>query len=100
MIQKAKGGEKLPVYGDGKNIRDWINVKDHCEAIDVVLHKGKDGEVYNIGGEDEKYNKSSALFELSGDSVESLKWKKLDQKLQYPRVNHVSFLIPDTCNPY
>ena len=53
-----------------------------------------------IGGEDIKYNKSSALFELSGDSVESLKWKKLDQKLQYPRSNHVSFLIPDTCNPY
>ena len=56
MIQKAKNGEKLPVYGDGKNIRDWIHVQDHCEAIDVVLHKGKDGEVYNIGGQDEKRN--------------------------------------------
>ncbi len=56
MIQKAKNGEKLPVYGDGKNIRDWIHVQDHCEAIDVVLHKGKDGEVYNIGGLDEKRN--------------------------------------------
>jgi len=56
MIQKAKNGEKLPVYGDGKNIRDWIHVQDHCEAIDVVLHKGKNGEVYNIGGQDEKRN--------------------------------------------
>ena len=56
MIQKAKNNEKLPVYGNGKNIRDWIHVQDHCEAIDVVLHKGKDGEVYNIGGEDEKRN--------------------------------------------
>ena len=56
MIQKAKNNEKLPVYGDGRNIRDWIHVQDHCEAIDTVLHKGKDGEVYNIGGLDEKRN--------------------------------------------
>ena len=56
MIQKAKNNEKLPVYGNGKNIRDWIHVYDHCEAIDVVLHKGKNGEVYNIGGLDEKRN--------------------------------------------
>jgi len=56
MIQKAKEGKKLPVYGNGKNIRDWVHVQDHCEAIDVVLHKGKDGEVYNIGGECEKRN--------------------------------------------
>ena len=56
MIEKAKSGEKLPVYGDGKNIRDWIHVQDHCEAIDVVLHKGKNGEVYNIGGEHEMRN--------------------------------------------
>ena len=56
MIHKAKSGEKLPVYGDGKNIRDWIHVQDHCEAIDVVLHKGGPGEIYNIGGLDEKRN--------------------------------------------
>ena len=56
MIQRAKKGEKLPVYGDGRNIRDWIHVQDHCEAIDVVLHKGRNGEVYNIGGQDEKRN--------------------------------------------
>jgi dTDP-glucose 4,6-dehydratase len=56
MVQKLKNGEKVPVYGNGKNIRDWIHVKDHCEAIDRVLHKGKDGEVYNIGGESEKRN--------------------------------------------
>ena len=43
---------------------------------------------------------TECLFELSGDSIESLKWKKLDQKLQYPRSHPVSFLIPDTCNPY
>ncbi len=56
MIQKAKNNEKVPVYGDGRNIRDWIHVQDHSEAIDVVLHKGKDGEIYNIGGEDERRN--------------------------------------------
>jgi len=56
MIEKAKNNEKLPVYGDGRNIRDWIHVQDHCEAIDVVLHKGGEGEVYNIGGLDEKRN--------------------------------------------
>ena len=56
MIKNAKEGKNLPVYGDGKNIRDWVHVQDHCEAIDVVLHKGKDGDVYNIGGECEKRN--------------------------------------------
>ena len=56
MIQKIRNSEKVPVYGDGKNIRDWVHVQDHCEAIDVVLHKGRDGEVYNIGGEDERRN--------------------------------------------
>lgn len=56
MIKKAKNNEKLPVYGTGKNIRDWLYVEDHCSAIDVVLHKGKKGEIYNIGGNNEKTN--------------------------------------------
>jgi dTDP-glucose 4,6-dehydratase len=56
MIAKALEGEKLPVYGDGKNIRDWIYVEDHCSAIMEVLHKGDNGEVYNIGGNNEWYN--------------------------------------------
>jgi len=56
MIAKAKDGEKLPVYGDGKNIRDWLYVEDHCSAICEVLHKGKIGEVYNIGGNNEWFN--------------------------------------------
>ena len=46
----------MPVYGDGLNVRDWLYVYDHCEAIDVVLHKGKVGEIYNIGGHNEKTN--------------------------------------------
>ena len=56
LVHNIREGIQVPIYGDGKNIRDWINGQDHCEAIDVVLHKGKDGEVYNIGGECEKRN--------------------------------------------
>ncbi|MFS0576489.1 dTDP-glucose 4,6-dehydratase [Sporosarcina sp. 179-K 3D1 HS] len=56
MIHKALREEKLPLYGDGKNRRDWIHVEDHCRAIDIVLEKGKIGEVYNIGGNHEREN--------------------------------------------
>lgn len=56
MITNALEGKPLPVYGDGRNIRDWLHVEDHCRAIDVVLHNGKEGEVYNIGGNNEWKN--------------------------------------------
>ena len=56
MIKNTKAGKKLPVYGDGRNIRDWIHVSDHCSGIDTVLHGGKIGEVYNIGGKNEVRN--------------------------------------------
>jgi dTDP-glucose 4,6-dehydratase len=56
MIINAFKGKSLPVYGDGQNIRDWLHVKDHCSAIDLVIHKGKSGEVYNIGGHNERTN--------------------------------------------
>ena len=56
MINNCKTGKPLPVYGDGMQIRDWLHVSDHCAAIDTVLHKGADGEVYNIGGNNEKAN--------------------------------------------
>ena len=49
-------GKKVPIYGTGKNIRDWIHVNDHCRAVDFLLHKGKTGEIYNIGGGSEKTN--------------------------------------------
>ena len=49
-------GKPLPVYGDGQNIRDWLYVGDHCHALDVVIHKGKPGETYNIGGNNEVKN--------------------------------------------
>ena len=56
MINNCLKGQQLPVYGDGMQIRDWLHVKDHCTGIDTVLHKGKMGEVYNIGGNNEKAN--------------------------------------------
>jgi len=56
MIHNCLNGKELPVYGDGMQVRDWLHVSDHCSAIDTVLHKGKDGEVYNIGGNNEKAN--------------------------------------------
>lgn len=56
MILRALKDELLLVYGNGENIRDWLYVEDHCTAIDLILHNGKDGEVYNIGGHNEKTN--------------------------------------------
>lgn len=56
MIINALNDKPLPVYGDGLNVRDWLHVEDHCRAIDLVLHKGKVGEVYNVGGHNEKTN--------------------------------------------
>lgn len=56
MIKQALAGKKLPVYGRGLNIRDWLYVEDHCKAIDLILRNGKVGEVYNIGGHNEMRN--------------------------------------------
>ena len=56
MISKALKNEPLPVYGDGKNVRDWLHVEDHCRAIDLILHQGRVGDVYNIGGQNERTN--------------------------------------------
>ncbi|WP_430111625.1 dTDP-glucose 4,6-dehydratase [Paenibacillus sp. B1-33] len=56
MIANALNDKQLPIYGDGLNIRDWLYVEDHCSAIDLVIHKGCNGEVYNIGGNNERTN--------------------------------------------
>lgn len=56
MIHNALNGKKLPVYGDGKNVRDWLYVMDHAKAIDLVIQKGKPGQIYNVGGHNEKQN--------------------------------------------
>jgi dTDP-glucose 4,6-dehydratase len=56
IIKNILEGKSLPVYGNGTNVRDWLYVEDHCKAIDLVLHKGRAGEVYNVGGHNEKQN--------------------------------------------
>jgi dTDP-glucose 4,6-dehydratase len=56
LIKNILEGRKLPVYGDGSNVRDWLYVEDHCKALDVVLHNAKPGEIYNVGGKNEKQN--------------------------------------------
>ena len=56
MISKAINNANLPVYGNGLNVRDWLHVYDHCTAIDLIIHEGKIGEIYNIGGNNEKSN--------------------------------------------
>ena len=56
IIRKAIFGEEIPIYGDGKNVRDWLYVSDHCKGIELVFKKGKPGETYNIGGKNERNN--------------------------------------------
>ncbi len=55
-ISRVLANQKVPVYGNGANVRDWLHVLDHCAAIDLVLHKGENGEVYNVGGHNERTN--------------------------------------------
>jgi len=70
MIANALNGKPLPVYGDGMNVRDWLHVADHCSAIDAVVRRGRVGEVYNIGGNNEKPNLEliKLLLKLLGKS--------------------------------
>ena len=76
FISQLLKGDKVPVYGDGLNVRDWLYVYDHCKAIDVVLHNGKVGEVYNIGGHNEKTNLeiTHLILEAMGKDESSIKY--------------------------
>jgi dTDP-glucose 4,6-dehydratase len=76
MITNALEGKELPIYGDGQNIRDWLHVKDHCAAIDLVIHKGRPGEVYNIGGHNERTNNEIVhlIVEKLGVSKDLIKY--------------------------
>jgi len=79
IIRKALGGEEIPIYGDGKNVRDWLYVLDHCKGIDLAYQNGRSGETYNIGGRNERNNLyiANKICEL------------LDQK--HPRENGTSY---------
>jgi dTDP-glucose 4,6-dehydratase len=78
MINNCLQEKDLPVYGDGMQIRDWLHVDDHCSAIDTVLHKGLNGEVYNIGGNNEKANIEivKLIIETLGKSEKLIKYVK------------------------
>lgn len=78
MINNCLKEKDLPVYGDGMQVRDWLHVSDHCTAIDTVLHKGKDGEVYNVGGNNEKANIEivKLLIQTLGKSEDLIKYVK------------------------
>ena len=78
FISQLLKGKKVPVYGDGLNVRDWLYVYDHCRAIDTVLHKGKVGEVYNVGGHNEKTNMeiTRLILEAMGKDDSSIEYVK------------------------
>lgn len=77
--------EKVPVYGDGLNVRDWLYVYDHCEAIDTVLHKGKVGEIYNIGGHNEKTNIEITRLILDAMGKDESSIKYVEDRLGHDR---------------
>lgn len=85
FISQLLKGEKVPVYGDGLNVRDWLYVYDHCEAIDVVLHKGKVGEVYNIGGHNEKTNMEITKLVLSAMGKDESSIKYVEDRLGHDK---------------
>lgn len=78
FVKKLISGEKVPLYGDGSNVRDWLHVEDHCRAIDLILHKGAIGEIYNIGANNERTNleiakKMLQILDLPEDRIEFVK---------------------------
>lgn len=81
VIRNALEGKPIPIYGDGKNIRDWLYVLDHCKAIDLVYHKGKAGETYNIGGRNERDNNyiATRICEILDDLKPKQKGSYKDQ---------------------
>lgn len=85
FISQLLKGEKVPVYGDGLNVRDWLYVYDHCEAIDTVLHKGKIGEVYNIGGHNEKTNMEITHLILNAMGKDEASIKYVEDRLGHDR---------------
>ena len=85
FISRLLKGKKVPVYGDGLNVRDWLYVYDHCEAIDAVLHKGKIGEVYNIGGHNEKTNLEIKKLILNAMSKDDSYIEYVEDRLGHDR---------------
>ncbi|PYE50591.1 dTDP-glucose 4,6-dehydratase [Paenibacillus barcinonensis] len=117
IIARALNNEAIPVYGDGLNIRDWLYVEDHCRAIDLVMHQGRSGEVYNIGGNNERTNihivetvleqlgKPASLIQyvqdrLGHDRRYGIDPTKLQTELGWKPVHHFETGIKETINWY
>lgn len=90
MIKNILCGKQLPIYGDGKNIRDWLYVKDHIRAIDLVIKKGKVGEIYNIGGKNEKKNIElvKLLINLIKEFIKKDKEYRINLKTDVANINY------------
>jgi dTDP-glucose 4,6-dehydratase len=84
MINNALNHKPLPVYGDGKQVRDWIYVEDHCRAIDLIFDRAPAGEVYNIGGKNEMEN-----IEIVQRIIRILREKTGDEKINETLIKHV-----------
>lgn len=85
-VKKAVSGERIPIYGDGRNVRDWIYVKDHCKAVEMILENGKTGEIYNIGADNELSNLE--LIEKVIGTLEKLGVKNADTEFVPDRKGH------------
>lgn len=85
MITHAMDQKELPIYGDGENIRDWLHVTDHCAAIDLVFHNGKSGEVYNVGGHNERTNNQIVDLIVERLNVSSDLVKYVEDRLGHDR---------------
>lgn len=85
MITNGINSKELPIYGDGLNIRDWLHVYDHCQALDLVLHKGRKGEIYNVGGHNERTNNQivDIIVDQLGLSRELIKY--VDDRLGHDK---------------
>lgn len=89
MISNIINGKKLPLYGDGKNVRDWLYVKDHCIAIDKIINNGRIGEVYNIGGHNEKQN--IEIAKLLIDKIRSMTEEKKYQEVLNTKKKNIDY---------
>jgi dTDP-glucose 4,6-dehydratase len=100
MVTSLMEGRRIPVYGRGENVRDWLHVDDCCRAIELVLHSGRPGEAYNIGGESERYNievvrQVIELMGLTEDRGPKTDGQELETTNQELRTNEFIELVPD-----
>jgi len=117
FITNLIDGEKVPLYGDGLNIRDWLHVDDHCQGIQLVINSGRNGEIYNIGGGTELTNRELTTMILSAfncgeemvqpvadrlghDRRYSVDWKKINLELGYSPTKNIESSLNDVINWY